>query len=249
MNNELVKIESGKAVTTSKIIAEKYGKEHKHVLRDVSNIFETLEKDLPKIGPMFKESDYKDKYGRSQPCFEINRDGFMLLVMGFTGAEALRTKLAFIEAFDMMEEELKRLSAASQITDPVYLKTAFRECKAIAEIAGLTGNMAIIAADQAAKKLTGHSPLELIGQQHLVSESQEINLTPTEIGKEIGGLSAIAVNKLLAANGLQRKVGKNWAPTDDGMKYAVLMDTGKKHSNGTPIQQLKWKESVIEVIK
>ena len=117
MNNELVKIENGKAVTTSKIIAKEFGKEHKHVLESVDNIFKTLEKDRlkirsmfktfekdwSKIGPMFKESTYKDDYGRLLRCIDVDWDGFMLLAMGFTGAKALKAKLAFIEAFSYLE--------------------------------------------------------------------------------------------------------------------------------------------------
>ena len=129
------------------------------------------------------------------------------------------------------------------------LADEYEACLRIAKLTGLTGNMATIAADQAAKKLTGWSPLELIGHTHLISETQERALTPTEIGQKLDGISAIAVNKLLAAKGLQRKTGKYWEPVGDGSRYAVLMDTGKKHGNGTPIQQLKWSAGILDILK
>lgn len=56
----------------------------------------------------FVVSNYLDETGRSLPMYIIYRDGFMLLVMGYTGKKALAIKLAYIEAFNAMEEELAR---------------------------------------------------------------------------------------------------------------------------------------------
>lgn len=58
----------------------------------------------------FVVSNYLDETGRSLPMYIIYRDGFMLLVMGYTGKKALAIKLAYIEAFNAMEEELARRS-------------------------------------------------------------------------------------------------------------------------------------------
>ena len=73
-------------------------------------------------------------------------------------------------------------------------------------------------------------------------------LTPTDIGKLVG-LSARQVNDLLASVGFQYKVAGKWDPLEPGMPYAVMMDTGKKHSNGTPIRQLKWETPIVEEVK
>ena len=56
---------------------------------------------------MFVESQYVDNKGESRPMFIMNRDGFTLLAMGFTGKEALQFKLEFINAFNKMEKQLK----------------------------------------------------------------------------------------------------------------------------------------------
>lgn len=105
----LVEIKGGKnqekLVTSSVKVAEVFEKEHKHVLRDI----EQLKKDVSNFGLMFLEDSYQDSYGRNQKCYLMNRDGFSLLAMGFTGEKALKFKVDFIQAFNSMENELKRI--------------------------------------------------------------------------------------------------------------------------------------------
>lgn len=100
--NELVIMNNQQAVTTSKLVAESFGKEHKHVLRVIRN----LQKDVPNFGLMFSEGMEPDSYGRQQTTSYMNRDGFTLLAMGFTGKEALVFKLKYIDAFNEMEKKL-----------------------------------------------------------------------------------------------------------------------------------------------
>ena len=101
--NELVMVQRGKGKTTSLLVAEKFGKQHKNVLRDIENI----RKDLPEGSWLnFEPSEYKDSTGRKLPMFEMNRDGFSLLAMGFTGKKALEWKLKFLAAFNQMEQVL-----------------------------------------------------------------------------------------------------------------------------------------------
>ncbi|MDR1373167.1 MAG: phage regulatory protein/antirepressor Ant [Dysgonamonadaceae bacterium] len=106
MEELVIKSEKGTPVTTSLLVAQKFGKEHKHVLEVIRTLAENSA-DLPKIKNMFYEALLPDSYGRMQPLFVMNRDGFSLLVMGFTGKEALRFKLDFIEAFNRMESIIK----------------------------------------------------------------------------------------------------------------------------------------------
>ena len=92
-------------VTSSKDVSKSFEKQHHHVIRDI----EEMKKDVSNFGAMFYESEYKDTYGRSQKMYLMNRDGFSLLAMGFTGTKALEWKLEYIDAFNQMESELKRL--------------------------------------------------------------------------------------------------------------------------------------------
>ncbi len=97
--NELVKIENDRMITTSRMIAETFNKRHDNVLRDIEN----LKKDLLNFEEMFFETETQDSYGRQQRIYEITRDGFSLLAMGFTGAEAMQWKLKYLEAFNKLE--------------------------------------------------------------------------------------------------------------------------------------------------
>lgn len=88
----------------SRDVAEHFEKQHKDVLESIRNL--TAENSATKS--MFIETSFESR-GKFYPQYELTRDGFSLLVMGFTGAKALEWKLKYIEAFNEMERELKRL--------------------------------------------------------------------------------------------------------------------------------------------
>lgn len=90
------------AMTNSLLVAEKFGKEHRHVLDSIRNL--TAENSAAKL--LFIESEY-DNRGKMYPMYIISRDGFTLLVMGFNGKDALNFKLEFLNAFNKMESMLK----------------------------------------------------------------------------------------------------------------------------------------------
>lgn len=101
--NDLLTISNGQPTASSRDIAEHFGKRHDHVLRDI----ETLGKDLPNFGEMFFDTEIPDSYGRPQRAYLMNRDGFTLLAMGFTGKEALEWKVRYMNAFNAMEQEIR----------------------------------------------------------------------------------------------------------------------------------------------
>ena len=104
-NTTLVFIKNDTPLTTSRTVAEQFDKQHQHVMRDIRDIISQVE-DESKIGRMFHETTYADKYGRQKPMYTMTRDGFSLLAMGFTGKKALEFKLKFIDAFNRMEQAL-----------------------------------------------------------------------------------------------------------------------------------------------
>lgn len=95
-----VRIENEQMVTDSRNVSEVFGKRHDNVLRDI----ESIKKDVLNFEEMFFESTMPDSYGREQRVYLMNRDGFALLAMGFTGSEAMQWKLKYISAFNEMEK-------------------------------------------------------------------------------------------------------------------------------------------------
>lgn len=93
-------------VVTSLDVAETFEKEHKHVLEDIRRICENLS--TAEISALFYESEYIASNGKKNPLYLMNRDGFTLLVMGYTGEKAMRFKLSYINQFNQMESLLKR---------------------------------------------------------------------------------------------------------------------------------------------
>lgn len=89
-------------VVTSLDIAETFGKEHFHVLRDIENL--ECSKEFRESN--FGLSSYKSSQNKSLPMYYITRDGFTLLVMGYTGEKAMRFKEAYIRQFNAMEKAL-----------------------------------------------------------------------------------------------------------------------------------------------
>ena len=97
-----------KLITTSLKVAEVFEKEHKNVLQSIENL--VADNSAAKF---FQLTTYKNR-GKEYPMYEMDRDGFSLLVMGFTGEKALQWKIKYIEAFNKMESELKRLYTERQ---------------------------------------------------------------------------------------------------------------------------------------
>jgi len=100
--NELVQVENEQVVTDSRKVAEVFEKEHKSVLRSINEILAAQNC----AAKFFYETTYENR-GKQYPMYLMNRDGFSLLVMGFTGAKAMQWKIRYIEAFNEMERQLK----------------------------------------------------------------------------------------------------------------------------------------------
>lgn len=101
----------GKAVVSSRVVAEDFGKKHKHVLDTIGNYIKEL--NTSDFSDLFIESEYKATNGKMNKEYLLTRDGFSLVVMGFTGSDALQWKLKYINAFNMMEQQLKQVAIQS----------------------------------------------------------------------------------------------------------------------------------------
>lgn len=111
----------GVPVTTSRALADHFGKLHKNVLRDIEATIDQLNqteegKAFTRLN--FEPSRYLDSTGRELPMYLLTRDAFTLLAMGFTGARALAFKVAYINAFNRMEQLLTGRAEAQAIPAP-----------------------------------------------------------------------------------------------------------------------------------
>ena len=101
--SELVHMENGKVTVTSKQVADHFGKAHRNVLVDIKSLLS----DSGEFGELnFLLTTYISSQNKELPCYEMTRDGFTLLAMGYTGKDALLWKVKYIEAFNAMEREL-----------------------------------------------------------------------------------------------------------------------------------------------
>ena len=235
---------NGVLVTTSRNIAEVFEKEHRNVIRDIRTLLETNpDKDFGQLN--FEQSSYRNEQNKEQPEYLLTRDGTMLLIMGYTGEKALALKTAYIKRFNEMEEQLRKQQEVPQL---LSLDAKLSGSALILRCAGIEGNQLALALDKQYKKEVGYSALNATGTV-LIAPKQVQLANPTQLGKELG-INARKVNQLLLEMDYQIKTPSGYEPTQNGLDMgAQLLDVGKKHSDGTPIRQLKWPFSLVDELR
>lgn len=113
----LVKIENSQVVTTSVKIAEIFGKSHAHVLRDIKALECSDSSRESNFGLSYIIKQLPNNGSKQLPMYYITRDGFMFLVMGFTGKTAAKWKEAYIKAFNEMEAKIRAEQMAKAIEE------------------------------------------------------------------------------------------------------------------------------------
>jgi len=114
LNEITITNKDGRLTVSSLQVSHDFGKRHDHIIRDIENLIaETSAENSSDfttqnwgVKKFFTESTYINERGRTYRCYDMTRDGFSLLVMGFTGKKALEWKLKYIEAFNSMERQL-----------------------------------------------------------------------------------------------------------------------------------------------
>lgn len=120
---DLVEIRNNQVVVSSRQVAEKFSKLHKDVLESIRQIL-VAENSAAKF---FEESTFENR-GKQYPEYLMNRDGFTLLAMGFTGKDALQWKMKYIAAFNEMEAKLKNNALSlPDFTNPAEAARAWAE--------------------------------------------------------------------------------------------------------------------------
>lgn len=144
----LVFVESGAPRTTSLLVAEKFGKQHKNVMASIAAL--ECSEEFGRLN--FQPSSYLNEQNKSQPMYSITRDGFTLLAMGFTGKKAMAWKELYIAAFNAMEKELTR--RAIQTQDELWKQARLDGKKGRRELTDAVQEFATYASSQGSKSAT-----------------------------------------------------------------------------------------------
>lgn len=174
--NKLVDMKNNEAVTSSLQISKSFGKGHRHVL----SVIDELKKGVAeKWADLFHEVSYVHPQNKqTYRQITMNRDGFTLLAMGFTGKSALQFKLKYIEAFNEMERQIKQQPIQTELSLPQNYAQALRQL-----------------ANTVEENEQLKSQLEVKRSQQLTLEAPQKLYTTDSIARELGYPSAAALNK------------------------------------------------------
>ena len=218
MDNQLMNLglteRDGKAVVSSRDIARVFEKEHRRVLQDIRTIAEND----PVWGlHNFVQSYYTNEQNKSQPEYLITRDGFTLLVMGYTGEKAMRFKKAYIAAFNEMESRFA----------PRNYKEAL---------------LALVAAEEKKEALEVQNKVLRLTADKYEGQTDTVGLYKAgEIAKELG-ISAKRLNDFLHNCRVQyRPNGSNtWQLYTDYAKDHIAATQLVRLENGYDMPMLLW---------
>ena len=237
--------QNDQVITTSLLVAETFEKEHRNVLKSIRKLMSATN---VAVAQMFDETTYVNEQGKEQPMFFMNRDGFTLLAMGFSGERALKFKVDYINAFNAMQAELKSQKPALPDLD---LKVRFIEWSA-----------KFLGVNDAGKLLMARKLAEEYGtQQYLpdyVTSKGQTHSATYLLKAHNCNISASIFNISCHSFGLIKKMerkGKGgtihtwWALTDEGMEYGE-----NKVSDKCPLQtQIHWYDDrfteVLDIIR
>ena len=190
-----------------------------------------------------------DTLGGPQNMSAVNESGLYALVFKSRKPEAKAfRKWVTSEVLPTIRKTGQYKAVTANMTSNEFVSREFAALRSMAITAGLEGNAATVSANNAMVRIHSVSPLKLL-QIELKNPDQQLFLTPTQIAQRLGFSGPREVNKLLAHEGFQSNINGTWVPTDKGREYVVLLDTGKRHSDGVMIQQMKWKEKICDKLK
>lgn len=235
MDEIKLKEENGRILASSLNIAESFEKRHDAVLRDIDNLMKSDSTIL--WSEMFTESTYLNSRGKVYRCFEMNRDGFSLLAMGFTGKKALEWKLKYINAFNAMEEKLKSgttLSEEERLKLQLFSKDPSEVAYAHNRLVEISNAPLVKQIEEQRPKVEYHD--EVLNKDGLI--------TTTVVAKDLGFRSAAKLHNIMNLNHIIFKnKSKVWCPyaeyewlIEEG--YADYQSYTKENSNPC----LKWTE-------
>lgn len=197
MEQLVFKGENDQAMTNSLLVAQKFEKEHKNVIRDIQNL--VAQNSAAKL--LFVESEYENR-GKMYPMYIMNRDGFSLLVMGFNGAKALNFKLDFMNSFNEMEKMLK--------SDDYIIMRSMQIMQAKIESTQQQMQMLQGTVDVQEQQIKTLAPKATYTDEVLQSTS---TYTLTQVAHDLGMRSVYQLTAWLKEKGILFYQSRQWQPT------------------------------------
>lgn len=239
MENQLINIANNNGVLTvgSVEVARHFEKQHKHILQAIHDL--AAENSAAKN--MFIESTYENR-GKQYPQYLITRDGFSLLVMGFTGKKALEWKLKYIEAFNKMETALKQAIPTLDVAKAKELK--IKEDRATAMLLNAQNRMIKTLLSNTKDKNLSQIAIDVMGikaveqitgknMNQYLPECEKL-YSATEVGGMFG-VSAMKIGKTANASGLKNDT------------YGKMVMSKSKHSS-KEVQQFLYNEKGVQAL-
>lgn len=212
------------------------------VAKDVCDVLELTN---PTVAIETLDDDERSKFllGRQGEANIINESGVYSLIFRSNKPEAKKFRKWVTGT---VLPQIKRTGSFSVKPDKLS-RSIMNAAKMIFSAAGIKNNQLALALDKIVVHYTGESMLGISGIA-LEAPTKNQLLNPSEIG-HILGKSPRFINQLLMDLGFQEKIAGKWQPTTDGETYAVMLDTGKRHSDGTPVRQLKWDADILDILQ
>lgn len=221
--------ESNQPLTNSKLVAEVFGKEHKHVREAIKKLLTTAENST--VHQMFSESTYLNEQNKEQPMFIMNQDGFTLLAMGFNGKKAMEFKLKYIEAFNAMKRQIEQSNPSVPQNYLEALKSLVKaeEEKQQLALENKKQQEQILTISKANMEL-GNKITEMLPKVSYYDKILQSNatMTVTQIAQDYG-MSAMRLNKELESMRIQHKIRGQW------ILFAQFLEGGYVHSRAVEI--------------
>ena len=226
MDKKLVFVENERPVTDSLTVSEVFGKNHADVLRDVRNILKEIDTEWGISN--FAETPYvHPQNGQIYKKYILTEDGFAILVMGYTGKDAMRFKVDYIKEFRRMKEELLQIKTAGLYRKPKDLRDALViMIDQLDKIEKLEADKAIL------QQCLADSEPKVTYYDQILQSTDTVLIT--QIAKDYG-LSGRKLNAILHDAGVQYKVNEQWVlyAKHQGMGYTKSRTVSFTRTDGS----------------
>lgn len=230
MNEIVYRGESNQPLTNSLLVAQTFGKSHKHVLDAIREIVKGYAE--KSADPMFEETTYTNEQNKQNyPMFIMNQDGFTLLAMGFNGKKAMEFKLKYIEAFNAMKRQIEQSKPSLPQNYLEALKSLVKAEEEREQLAleNRKQQQEIVTISKENMEL-GNKITEMLPKVSYYDQILKSNatMTITQIAQDYG-MSAVRMNKELESMRVQHKVRGQW------ILYGQFLTGGYVHSRAIDI--------------